>query len=193
MVQRLDATETGMANIALGHLRKPSIESIDGTAKPAVEIRRHFAAVRDGLQAQYPWNFCDTAESLPADSGSGFPKYAYAFTLPVDCLCAVSVGDEDVDNRFRVVAGHRLLTDCPPPLVVRYRKRVPEVAYWPPLFVNAFCLHLAVAAGGVLTTDENLLTWLAQQAQASLLTAFPVDAAEGMPDALPTSAWVACR
>lgn len=192
MAQRAETTETHMANRALSHLGKPKITDIDSdTSNAGDEIRLHFASVRDGLQRQYPWNFCDERKRL-TETGDGFGTFAHCYDLPEDCLWARGI-DGDRNAYFKIVSGRRIATDLPPPLTLIYNRRVVEVAYWDELFRNAFCLHLAVACCPRLVTDETLAETLRQRAQEALSVALPSDAAEGAADEIPDTDFVMSR
>lgn len=194
MAQLFEASETGMANLAMSHLRKSQrITELDGdTTVAAAQMRLHFAIVRDGLQRQYQWNFCEYWATLAAEVRTVPPGFKAVCKLPEDCLFVrevVSCGAE----QWKVIGERYLAVRVKPPVMIRYSKRVVEVPFWDSLFVNAFALHLAVACTPVLAEDETLKAELRDAAGEALMTAFPADSAEGIPDSIPDTEWVTRR
>jgi hypothetical protein len=193
MAQLAENSETEVANLALSHIKKPRITSIDDDrSNTANVLRLHFASVRDALQRQYPWNFCEDFASLNAVADSaplfGFARY---FELPPDCLWVREVKGCG-SNEWRVM-GRRIATNADAPLKIRFTKRTPQVPIWDALFKVVFPMHLAVAIAAELSTDEKIASVVAEKAGEMLEQAYPSDAAESGDVALPQTDWVSCR
>jgi len=185
-------TETAVANEALSCLKQPAVISLDADNTNVTRVvKKHFAATRDAMLRDYPWNFAKTRVLLEAQTKKPLFGFAYEYALPNDCVCVRQVygcGKDDWKVEKRAI-----LSDLTPPLKVIYTRFAYEVAIWDPLFRLAFSRTLAAAIGPELTADDNLIKKAAQEASNTLLRAFPSDAAEGVPEDLPAGDWLDAR
>lgn len=179
-----DKTETAVANEALSLLRQPAITDLLGPDHSAKVMRKHFAAVRDGLLRRYPWNFAEKYATLQAqpDKAPAF-RYKYAYALPTDCLAARDL--YRVQRQHWKVQGRSILSNTGPSINLIYTRNDTDVAEWDALFRMAFSTALAARCAPEIAKDLELESKKEQQAEAALQAAFPVDAGEGTPDEMP--------
>lgn len=186
MAQVHAQTETAVACEALSHLLLPAITDLDAdTSQSGKVLRKHFAAVRDAMMRQYPWNFAEREKTLTVDPDApASVRYTYAYALPNDpyCLAARSLYCVHIDSWK--LNGRRILTNVGPTVTLIYTARILEVPQWDAMFRTAFALALAVACKE-LCKDEETVGTVQRAAADALANAWPVDAAEGVPDEMP--------
>lgn len=192
MAQLDPQTETAVASQALSELLIPAITDLDSeTNASAKVVRTHFAATRDAMQRQFPWNFCEREKTLDPDpDATASFRFTYSYVLPPDCLAARSL--HCVNRRDWKVVGRRILTCAGPQIKLVYTARVVEVPQWDALFRIAFVLALALACKQ-LCKDQKRIAQITDAADKALRAAWPVDAAEGTPDELPMADVIAAR
>ena len=192
MAQQPDQTETGVANMALSHLRQPPIVNIDtDTSKAGRVMRQWFGHLRDGLLRQYPWNFAEEYAEMAAVSEKPLHTFDLYYALPSDpyCLTVRSVPGHPKEA-WKVVGKRRIATSITAPLRIVYTARVTDVQNWDPLFVQALAVQLAERAAPELAKDERVSQKIKADLAEALAAAFPADAAEGTPDDFPDGSWV---
>lgn len=156
-------SELSAANAALAHLREGPLASLDENRPAARHAKAHFADIRDAALRSHPWNFATTPVTPARDPAAAAGAFSKTYPLPANCLRVVSVDglDEDswaVETRGGVEDDTApvvpvLSTDVDAPLV-RYVRRVGEVALWDPLFLEVFALKLASRLAPLLGQPE---------------------------------------
>lgn len=186
MAQIHPMTETAVANEALSFLLLPGITDLDSeTSQKGTVLRRHFASVRDTMQAGYPWNFCERYRILNAlPSVTPAFRFQYAYALPNVPWCLTARDIDCAHGHMWKVQGRRLVTNLGPTIKLIFTARVTEVPEWSPLFRTAFALGLA-AACGELCKDQDIVARVSARADAALQSAYPTDAGEGAADQEP--------
>lgn len=141
------ASEIGIVVSALLELGEEPVVSLDQDAERARIMRELYAAERDGLLEEHPWNFATVRASLARLAAAPAFGPAHAFALPADCLTVLAV--EPATAAWAVESG-ALLTDAAE-AAVRYVRRVTDANAMPPTFRAALAARLAAKAARKLT------------------------------------------
>lgn len=179
-----EATETAVANEALGHLGASPIVSIDsGSDFKSKTCRSLFPTARDTLLRRYPWNFAEARAQIAAASTPPLFGFSYSYPLPNTpyCLAVRELPDADKCDKWRVV-GRSVYCDLLSPISLIFTYRCVDVALWDPQFRTAFSFALASLLARPIAKDADLKKEMEQQAQDACNDAFPVDASEGNDD-----------
>lgn len=149
-------SEVGIANMASGLLAEYPIESLDDDRPIGRFMAREFGYVRDEMLQVYPWHFAKKRALLPQASPAPAFGWAYAYTLPADCLRALPIrlgGQHNYDPVPHEVESGQVLTDYEynGVLPVHYIWRVTDASKFPPLFARTMANRLAVIASQRIT------------------------------------------
>ena len=189
-------TETGLCNLALDILHEGPISSIDDDEPNARRFKRSFDALRDAFLAAHPWNFAVCRSSLAASAETPFFGWNYKYLLPGDCLRLLPVKAGGHFNgahiAHQVENGH-ILTDAPPPLKIRYVRRVDEIGLWSPLAVTAFASFLAANLAHAVTGKASYARFAADRFDQELKRARRNDGLEGSLERADTNDAIAVR
>jgi hypothetical protein len=183
-----------MCERALGLLNGSDLRDLDGEARgllvnlnydglmkafaqrEALLCARHFPGVRDRLLTAHPWLFARKFAAAAQFSGPLPLGWAFAFTLPSDCVkvLAVTRDDRGVSRRtlFRnyEVIGKTLMANVSP-VYVTYTARTTDTTLWDGLFSDAFCSLLAGEIGVSIAADARVIGLMEQRAAASVAAA----------------------
>ena len=186
------ASQTDLLNDALGQIGASSIVSIDDGSINANYCMRFYPALRDGYLRAHHWNFALTRVVLSADATSPVTEYAYAYTLPADCLKVVNyagglpvtpattyVYDPAIHYEIRYKIEGRKLLSNDGVVAIQYVRRVTNPDEWDPLFYQAMSGFLASKLASAIPKDLKKSQLLYQQAQQMLGEALAVDGQEG--------------
>ncbi len=110
-------------NAALSRLGADQIDHYGGGSPGASRARATWPWVADEVLAAHPWSGLTRRASLSLIGTEG-GGYAYAYTLPDDCLKARHVDGRDA-VAFKI-EGRALLSNAPPPLTLVYTARLIE-------------------------------------------------------------------
>lgn len=142
------ASQVSISNLALKILGAKRIEAPDENSRNARSCADVYEALRDALIEDHPWRFARARATLALYSGTpavagDSPEfdYAYAFTLPSDCL-AVEFPRDQIDCDWEIRDG-RLLTNQGNVIYANYVKRVTDPTRFPPSFVLALAARMA--------------------------------------------------
>lgn len=140
-------SEVSIVNVGLTLIGEPRIVSLSDDTKQAREANAIWEHTRDALLAAHNWNFARTRVQLPADVDAPLFDYAKRYTLPVDCLRVVRVGDHYVGADLTDYRGYAveeyaienggILTNMSAPLNVIYIKKTLDYRAYAPVFAMA--------------------------------------------------------
>src|SRR5262245_7831695 len=117
---------TAIYNMVLDRLAEESVLSPSDKKAVTRWLNRNYPIQRDALLQQHTWNFETARERVAADVDKPKFEWSYSYTCPSDCVRVLPL---TVDGRRNstpipfVVEGLKILTDQPPPLLLRYIKR----------------------------------------------------------------------
>jgi hypothetical protein len=124
--------------MALRMAQCPEIASFDEGSSTARRVKMYYYNVLVNCLGMYEWSFGRQVEELQELSECPLPQYEHACKLPVDVLSIVRlVGPAGPMERYEVVSGDILCSDCPPPIRMEYTY-CPPVRYLPPCFIDPF-------------------------------------------------------
>jgi len=188
------ASDVSICNRALRVLGVAPILALGEDSKAGSWAQETYADVRDGLLAEYPWNFAIRRALLAAGGSAPLWGQSRAFPLPADCLRVLAVEGEPLTRvePYRI-EGRAIATDAAPPLGIRYIARVTDPAQFSPLFVEALAARLAAEGAFHFTGSTSREEQLRQAYRELAANARRYDAQEGTAEALVANDWVEAR
>ena len=176
-------SEVAIANMAAGVLDESRpILSLDDNTSIARFMSREFGYCRDELIRLFPWNFCKTRIVLAPDATAPAFEYAYAYTLPDDCLRLIPLtldGSQYSPALIHALEGRTILTNLGPVLYARYIRKETNAARFDPLFARCLATYLAVLASMRVTGKSSYFDKSKGLFQEALWNAFHVNSLEG--------------
>jgi len=182
-------TETAAANLALGLIKEPPIGDMAELDQPVAEACRNwFGVARDEVLRREDWNFASAWVQPAMDTTASAGPLKNRYPMPPDCLKVreIDEADEDewkVQNETIKLAGVDveqvvLVTNLNSPLV-RYTKRVTNVALWDPQFLVGFAGQLGEYLGPLLGRSSTTTDRAAALADRKIDAGATSDAREG--------------
>lgn len=187
------ASETDLLNDALSQFGGAAITNISDGSINANHCLRLYPPLRDALLRLHHWNFAMTWVQLAQDVTPPVAQWAYAYTLPSDCLKVVNYGGSATavsslaliypDSGIRVVTRYKIegrkLVSNDGTVYIQYLRRITNVDEWDPLFYQAVAAWLASKLCSAIAKDGKLSMSLMSTAQHLLMLATSVDGQEG--------------
>jgi len=188
------ADETDLLNDALSQFGGSSITSISDGSINANHCLRFYPPLRRSLLRVHHWNFALKWVQLAQDVTPPVAMWAYAYTLPPDCLKVVNYGGSATatsslslifpDSGIRVVTRYKIegrkLVSNDGTVYIQYLRDVTNPDEWDGLFYQVMSAWLASKLCLAITKDIKLSTGLLGQARDVLLPlATAVDGQEG--------------
>lgn len=183
------ASVVEICNLALGHLGKDDISSIDEASAEARACKKFFTITVETMLQVYPWMFAKTTASLAAVTNGKVNKWLHAYQRPIDCLKLRMVSDESLADYMpsgdgitlgkhnHEVEGQIIYCDLSPAYLV-YTKKIADTTLFPPTFVEAVASALAARCAMPITRDLKVRNDAILMARSSLATAMEADASE---------------
>ena len=184
------ATKLIIWNKALSFLGERKLAALDDDTPSSRVLDLHYDTVRDSLLRSHRWNFARKRVAIDADATAPAFGWSYAYDLPTDCLRVLELNGRQAaqnDADFEIEDG-QLLTDASEcNLVYIYRNDDPST--YDPLFTEALCLKLAIAACLEITQSTTKKGELLQELeQITLPEALVTDSNETRAPIIPPSA-----
>jgi len=132
-----------ICNRALNALGQSAITALTDDTTRAELCQRFYTDLRDELLQDHPWNFAIRRASLAASATEPDFEWTYQYPLPTGCLRVLSVFTADTSDQWEVEGG-MILSDLSAPLEIRYVTNIVTENNFPPAFVTALSLRLAV-------------------------------------------------
>lgn len=142
-----------IANFAAGTLDEYPLTSFDQDTSLSRFMARHYSYARDQLLQMYPASFARKRATLTPTTAPSF-GWSYAYNFPTDCIRMLPLKDGGTLNGVSIpyeIEGRTILTNAPPPLKVRYIRRVINEEEFTPLFGALLGARLAVLAATRIT------------------------------------------
>jgi hypothetical protein len=158
------ASETDIANEALGRLGISPIMDLSDATKQAQFANRFYAQTRDEVLTSHPWSFAISRATLAQLTANPDFEWLYRYQLPTDCLRLLKLNGYEVGEirETYVVEGNTVLTDAEQ-AEIRYIARITDVTLFPPLFIEALAIKLASKLSAPLTGRFDQPTALMQE------------------------------
>lgn len=190
------ASATDIANLALDILKEAPINSIDEDRPTARLIKRNFEVERDALLEYADWNFAMKRAALPADAEAPAFGWAYAYTLPSDCIRLMPVtadGATEGNPIDHEVEAGRILTNLSGPLKIRYVYRCDKYGTYPATFTLALAARLARKMAHWMTGKTSYVQVAQQLYRDTMEEAWQSDAVQGTWPRAADNEWVDAR
>ena len=187
------ADETDLLNDALGQVGAASIMSIDDGSINANYCLRFYPPLRDALLRSHHWNFALKWQQLAQDVTAPVAGFAYAYTLPPECLkvvdyaaAAPTAGTLTLiyENNIRVLHNYQIegrkLVSNDGTVYIQYIQRLTNPDLWDGLFYQTVTTWLASKLAMAIPKDARMSQALLIQARDVLMPmALAVDGQEG--------------
>lgn len=172
-------SQTDLLNDALGQIGAEAISAIDDGSTNANHCSRFYAPLRDSLLRSHHWNFAMKRQELAQDLTAPVFEFAYAYTLPADCLKLVEyigsnststswlVGTEGVLKRYRV-EGRTIVTNDGV-VSIRYLRRVENPDEFDAIFYQVLTTWLASKLALAIFKDPKMAAGILAMAMEVLL------------------------
>lgn len=192
---------TDACNSALQQVGAASILNILDNSKEARVCNVAFDSNRRDELRKHFWNFAIKREVLAADVVAPAFGYAYAFTLPSDCLRIRLPNDSSLDWKRE---GNKILTNTlsspyggatstSASLSLQYVYDVTDVTQWDASFYNVFCISLALDICEALTNSNPKRQALQMMYRDAVSDARRTNAFETLPQDAPDDYWWTVR
>lgn len=188
------SSQTDLLNDALGLAGvSPRISAIDDGTTNANHCLTFFPSLRDGLMRSHHWNFLVTRVQLALDVAVPVSTFAYAYTLPSDCLKVIEYAGAGTFSWVNLtypamtgvrnvtqykIEGRKLLSNDSQAFIV-YLRRETNPDLWDAMFYQAVVTFLAAKLAMAIPKDATRGNALSQQAEHLLLAAMAIDGQEG--------------
>jgi hypothetical protein len=162
------ATDTSIANMALGFLGKKQISSIDGTEIEAKACKQYIETAKNMMLEDSGWGFAERRVSLAVVAGvdmTGYDAYTYAYAYPADCLIAHRIYNSSstaISDKIPFVLGTNpaadavyIFCDTKDAVLVYMASTNSYTTMKSSTFQVAFAYLLAALAGGRLKVDNS--------------------------------------
>jgi hypothetical protein len=190
-------SETDCCNDALGQIGAAKITAIDDESINANHCLVFYPPLRDSLLRSHHWNFSITRVQLAQDVAPPVTGFAYAYTLPPDCLKVIEYAGSNpvlsgepyglITDQYRPIPyykieGGKLLSNDGVAYIV-YIRQVTNADEWDALFYQVIATWLASKLAAAIPKDMKKSAELLNVAVNVLLPqALAVDGQEGAQD-----------
>ena len=204
-------TVLNIANMALARLGKSPLQAVTEPTKEARAVSLFYESVQDRVLETIPWNFAQRRAVLAENTNATVPvNWAYAYTLPSDCIKALAIELEgtrlprhservpfEIGVQTISAADVRVLycdvepdTDVP---VLIYTSRMGTESLFPPLFASTMAWLLAAEIGAALGADPKSIATSQAMYQMALREATARNFNEGFDGDEPESEFITVR
>src|SRR5688572_30545422 len=142
---------TDIVNAALDLCTESAIADLDGSDARSQKCKRLYQ-IWLGIEIEKEhWDFAIDRESIAADAVAPLNGWAYAYTLPADCLRPIRINNSD-EIHFQV-EGRKIVTDEPAPIILEYVSTEPDPNVWDATFTESFIHKMASIYAEALHND----------------------------------------
>lgn len=198
------SSQVAICNMALIKLGAQQIIAITENTKAARLLNGMFDIQRDAELRKRRWSFSIARAQLAADVADPVFGYSAQYTMPVDCLRLIQVGDylpggDQVeylnmpDSEPYRIEGRKILYRDEGPLNIRYIKRIEDTSQWDSAFVEAFACRLAWQLAEPLTADAGKKQAAWQEYTEAVREAARANAIELPPRTIAADTWETAR
>jgi hypothetical protein len=186
-------SKTGIFNMALILLEQRIVNSPTQDIITAINLLNVYDVIRSEMLRSFPWNFAIKRVAL-AQTDDPLNEYAYAYTIPSDCLKILEVFEPSSSYVIEGTDASRVLLTDDATVEIRYIRDITDESLFDASFVKAFAEELALAVGPSLGVTDSALERIRKKHKETLKTAKGTDAQEDYPINLyPSSTWIKSR
>lgn len=184
-------SETSICNDALIMIGANTISALSDSTKEGRLCNEQYEKVRDQLLFSHPWNFAIKKIGVAADVSlpSGYWGYAYAHTIPTDCLRVLLVECEDTPW---TAEGGKIYSNYTP-LNLKYIKKETDTTKFSKGFEEALAAKLAHRLSYSLAQSSSLAEGIRKEAENILSLAMSFDGQEGSSEVVISDAYLKSR
>lgn len=147
-------------NSALQKLGAGSIMALTDNSREARQCTLAYDSNRRSELRKYRWNFAIKREVLAPDAIAPNFDFAYAFTLPSDCLRILLPADSYLDW---VLEGRKILTNAGATLNLRYIADITDATQWDSTFYDMLAISMAMDMCEAITNSSSKRVVLEQE------------------------------
>jgi len=186
------ASDVSICNLALQKLgASEQITSLTQDSTNARACNLCFEDMRDAELRAHPWSFARKWADLTADSDAPVSDdYAYAFTLPTDCLKVLPPNRNDLDWQ---IADGQILTNDGTSIQIRYVRRVTDANAMDPVFRDMLACRIAKQICKKVTGSTSAVDDVDKMYRMARLEARRANAFEQTSDEAPEDTWLTAR
>jgi hypothetical protein len=170
-----------MCNSSLNLLGASNISALTENSKNARLCNQRFSSIRDRVFRSHNWNCLLTRKELAADSVTPIVEYAYAYTIPANCLRVIAINNGSTDsiksNLEYKVEGRKILTG-ESTVFLLYIKIDEDPNTYDTYLREAITHELAADLCYAITNNSTLATKYLQKSKEILREARFIDATE---------------
>ena len=183
-----------ICNRALQKLGASRIVSLTENNVSARACNLAYEPVRDAELRAHTWNFAVKRVELAADATAPVYGYAYAYTLPSDCLRLLKNDhQENFYSSLWKLEGRKILTDESAPLPIRYVYRVTDTTIFDAIFTEMVASKMAYEMCEELTQSNAKKEAAAADYKSAMREARKINAFENLPAEQETDSWITVR
>lgn len=202
-----------IANMALSRIgNSQRIDALTEASAQAEQCSLFYEPARDMVLRDYPWAFATGFVSLAQVATNPDQQYAYAYSMPTDCLFARRIVNDvfpvgywpfpDCIERpriprigFQVINGSsgRLIVTSISPASLEYTIKVESPELFDPLFVSALAWKLAAQIAPALAKDAGISQNCEAMYRSEIASAAARMLNEGADDHMPESSFITGR
>ncbi len=154
---------TEICNLALSHIKRQYIQSLDDNSREAKECKRIYPLLRDSVLGDFPWGFATKHATLALRTDTPYGNWTYAYAVPSDCLAIRKIWNpysNEIFIEFDVAASadltSKLIMTSQADAVLVYTARVTDTNMFDLAFVDALAWRLAADLAVPLTGDTQV-------------------------------------
>lgn len=183
-------TVVDCCNSALQRVGAASITSLSDNSREARACAVAYDSNRRDEIRKHSWNFAIRRAILAPDTTAPLFDYAYAFTLPSNCIRLLRPATPNLDWQ---VEGGKILTNDGNTLYIRYLIDVVDPTAWDPSFYNVVAGALAIDICEPLTQSNTKQSLLREKYTEDVRMARRMNAFESGPKDAPDDDWWTAR
>lgn len=183
-------SDVAICNLALQKLGALRIVALTEDSRNARSCNACYEIIRDARLRKNRWNFAITRVTLAPDAAAPSFDFAYAFTLPADCLRILPPARNDLD--WTIEQG-KILTNDGTSLQVRYIKKVTDPAQFDACFVELLACDLADHMCEEITQSNTKKEAVKVDRREAMADAKRANSFEQISDEPPEDTWISAR
>jgi hypothetical protein len=190
------ASVVEIVNSALNLLGASTITALTDDSKNARICNQRYEPIRNRIFRSHPWNCLLKRVQLAQDATAPVVEYAYAYTLPADCLRVLklhtgALDSIEADIKYNI-EGRKLVTD-EATVYILYVALITDPNEYDTYLREAISAQLAADIAYGITNNATLAKYYQEQADERLREARFIDATENSVGSLESNEFTDAR
>ena len=190
------ASVVEIVNSALNLLGASTITALTDDSKNARICNQRYEPIRNRIFRSHPWNCLLKRVQLAQDTTAPVVEYAYAYTLPSDCLRVLkfhtgALDSIEADIKYNI-EGRKLVTD-EGTVYILYVALITDPNQYDTYLQEALAAQLAADIAYGITNNATLAKYYQEQADERLREARFIDATENSISSLESNEFTDAR